>query len=73
LQPSSKGKNRAGGTTWACLKKWEGRDLPFYKGQLKTARFLIETVLPVTGGKMKSIQAASPAALEMEEESFGGL
>jgi hypothetical protein len=50
-----------------------GRDLLFYKGQVKTAQFFIETVLPVTRGKMDSIQAASPAALEMEEDWFGGL
>ncbi|MBN1104768.1 MAG: acyl-CoA dehydrogenase [Deltaproteobacteria bacterium] len=49
------------------------RDLPFYRGQLKTAQFFINTVLPVTRGRMDSIQAASPAALEMEEQSFGGL
>jgi hypothetical protein len=51
----------------------KGKDLPFYKGQIKTAQFFIETVLPVTRGKLDSIQAASPAALEMEEDSFGGL
>jgi alkylation response protein AidB-like acyl-CoA dehydrogenase len=51
----------------------KGRDLPFYKGQLKTAQFFIETVLPVARGKMESIQVASPAAVEMEEDSFGGL
>jgi hypothetical protein len=55
------------------LEGAKGRDLPFYNGQIKTAQFFIETVLPVTRGKMKSVQAASPAALEMEEESFGGL
>jgi alkylation response protein AidB-like acyl-CoA dehydrogenase len=49
------------------------KDLPFYKGQVKTAQFFIDTVLPITRGKMESIQAASPAALEIEEDSFGGL
>jgi alkylation response protein AidB-like acyl-CoA dehydrogenase len=49
------------------------KDLPFYRGQLKTAQFFIETVLPATRGKMESIQAASPAALEIEDDSFGGL
>ncbi len=48
----------------------KGRDLPFYKGQVKTAQFFIETVLPVTKGKMDSIQAGSPAALEIDEDSF---
>jgi len=50
-----------------------GKDLPFYKGQIKTAQFYVETVLPVANGAMNSIQEASPAALDIEEESFGGL
>jgi alkylation response protein AidB-like acyl-CoA dehydrogenase len=49
------------------------KDLPFYKGQVKSAQFFIDTVLPTTKGKMESIQAASPAALEIEDDSFGGL
>jgi hypothetical protein len=55
------------------IQEAKGRDISFYKGQLKTAQFFIDTVLPVTRGKMDSVQAASPAALEMDEESFGGL
>jgi alkylation response protein AidB-like acyl-CoA dehydrogenase len=55
------------------IKGATARDLPFYRGQITTAQFFIETLLPVTRGKMESIQDASPAALEMEEESFGGL
>ncbi|HEX9911575.1 MAG TPA: acyl-CoA dehydrogenase, partial [Desulfatiglandales bacterium] len=51
----------------------KGKDIAFYKGQGKTAQFFIEAVLPITRGKMDSIQAASPAALEMEEDWFGGL
>ncbi len=57
----------------AKIQEAGARDLPFYKGQVKTAQFFIDTVLPVSRGKMDSIQAASPAALEMEEEGFGGL
>jgi alkylation response protein AidB-like acyl-CoA dehydrogenase len=49
------------------------KDIPFYRGQVKTAQFFMDTVLPVTRGKMDSIQAASPAAVEMEDDSFGGL
>ncbi|RJR41999.1 MAG: acyl-CoA dehydrogenase [Desulfobacteraceae bacterium] len=51
----------------------KGRDTAFYKGQVKSAQFYIDTVLPVVNGRMQSIQAASPAAMEIEEESFGGL
>jgi alkylation response protein AidB-like acyl-CoA dehydrogenase len=49
------------------------KDLPFYRGQVKTAQFFIDMVLPITRGKMDSIQAASPAALEIEDDSFGGI
>jgi alkylation response protein AidB-like acyl-CoA dehydrogenase len=55
------------------IKGATARDLPFYRGQIKTAQFFIETVLPVTRGKMESIQEGSPAALEIDEDSFGGL
>jgi hypothetical protein len=51
----------------------KGRDTAFYKGQLKSAQFYMDTVLPVVNGRMQSIQDASPAALEIEEESFGGM
>jgi len=51
----------------------KGRDTAFYKGQVKSAQFYMDTVLPVANGRMQSIQAASPAAMEIEEESFGGL
>lgn len=49
------------------------KDVSFYKGQLKTAKFFIETVVPVSVGKMNSICDMSSAAMEIEEESFGGL
>lgn len=51
----------------------KGRDTAFYKGQIKSAQFYMDTVLPVVNGRMQSIQEASPAAMEIEEESFGGL
>ncbi|PKN27251.1 MAG: acyl-CoA dehydrogenase [Deltaproteobacteria bacterium HGW-Deltaproteobacteria-21] len=51
----------------------KGRDTAFYKGQIKSAQFYMDTVLPVVNGRMQSIQDASPAAMEIEEESFGGI
>ncbi|ACL05070.1 Acyl-CoA dehydrogenase domain protein [Desulfatibacillum aliphaticivorans] len=48
------------------------KDLAFYEGQIKTAQFFCETVLPVTEGRMKSIKNFSPAPLEMDEAAFGG-
>jgi alkylation response protein AidB-like acyl-CoA dehydrogenase len=55
------------------LEQAKERDLAFYKGQIKTADFFINTVLPVTKGKLDAIKKASPAALEMEEDGFEGL
>jgi len=48
------------------------KDVAFYEGQIKTADFFINTVLPVALGSMDSIVKGSKAALEMDEASFGG-
>jgi len=49
------------------------KDINFYEGQLKTAEFFIQTVIPVTCGKMDSIKESSGAAVTISEASFGGL
>jgi len=49
------------------------KDVNFYEGQLKTAEFFIQTVIPVTCGKMDSIKESSGAAVTISEASFGGL
>jgi len=49
------------------------KDINFYEGQLKTAEFFIQTVIPVTCGKMDSIKESSGAAVSISEASFGGL
>ena len=41
--------------------------------KLKTAEFFIQTVIPVTNGKMDSIKESSGAAVTISEASFGGL
>ena len=46
-------------------------DVAFYQGQLKTAEFYMSSMLPVTLGKIDSIQALNGAVVEMSEESFG--
>jgi alkylation response protein AidB-like acyl-CoA dehydrogenase len=48
------------------------KDKPFYEGQLKSCEFFIETVLPVTFGKMKAILGTSGAAIDISEDAFGG-
>jgi hypothetical protein len=49
------------------------KDVTFYEGQIKTAEFFIDTILPVTMGKMDAVLVSSPAAIEISAASFGGL
>ncbi len=47
------------------------KEKSFYRGIITSATFFIETVLPVTDGRMMSVQGLSSAALDMEDQSFG--
>jgi len=47
------------------------KDKSFYQGIITSAIFYIETVLPITHGRMISVQGLSSAALDMEEQAFG--
>jgi alkylation response protein AidB-like acyl-CoA dehydrogenase len=49
------------------------KEVVFYNGQIKTAEFYIHTELPVTMGKMNAIKSASAAAIQIDDDSFGGL
>lgn len=49
------------------------KDELFYKGQIKTAEFFINTLLPMTMGRMEAINGKCPAAIEIDDEGFGGL
>jgi len=53
-------------------KKPGKKDAAFYNGQIKSAEFFIYSILPITFGKMKAILAANGAAVEIEEDAFGG-
>ncbi|WDN88932.1 hypothetical protein BuS5_01900 [Desulfosarcina sp. BuS5] len=48
------------------------KDTAFYEGQVKTAQFFINTMLPVTAGKLDAISASDGSAVEISEASFGG-
>jgi alkylation response protein AidB-like acyl-CoA dehydrogenase len=50
----------------------KNKDAAFYDGQLKTAEFFINAMLPATMGKMNAINASHPAAIDIHEKSFGG-
>jgi len=47
--------------------------ISFYEGQIQSAKFFINTVLPVTHGKMVSIKDFDGSAVEIEDAGFGGL
>jgi hypothetical protein len=49
------------------------KDVSFYQGQVQTAKFFINTVLPVTSGQMTAIQDFDGSAIEIEDVEFGGL
>jgi alkylation response protein AidB-like acyl-CoA dehydrogenase len=49
------------------------KDVSFYQGQVQTAKFFINTVLPVTSGQMTAIQDFDGSAIEIEDGEFGGL
>jgi len=55
------------------LEKAKPKDREFYAGQVRTAEYFINSLLPVTRGKMNAIADGSPAAVEISEEAFGGL
>jgi alkylation response protein AidB-like acyl-CoA dehydrogenase len=48
------------------------KDTAFYQGQVKTASFYIDTVLPMTKGRLASIQEGCSAAIDMDNAGFGG-
>ncbi|MGB5746607.1 MAG: acyl-CoA dehydrogenase [Desulfobacterales bacterium] len=48
------------------------KDAVFYEGQLKSAEFFTHSILPATLGKMDAILATNSAAIDIEEDAFGG-
>jgi alkylation response protein AidB-like acyl-CoA dehydrogenase len=48
------------------------KDEKFLDGQIKSANFFIKNFLPVTNGKIDSIMDNCCAAIEIDDESFGG-
>ncbi len=48
------------------------KDEKFLEGQLKSAEFFINSILPVTKGKIDSIMANCCSPIDIDDESFGG-
>ncbi len=53
------------------LEKAKKKDVAFYEGQLKSAEYFINAVLPITLGKMNAILNNNGAAVEISEDAFG--
>jgi len=48
------------------------KDIAFYQGQVKSAEYFCEAILPITHGKMQAVLNTSAAPIAIEEASFGG-
>jgi len=48
------------------------KEAAFYDGQLKSAQYFIGAILPITIGKINAIKNTNGAAIEINENSFGG-
>jgi hypothetical protein len=51
----------------------KGRDAAFYEGQVKSAEFFIQCILPGTLGRMNAILKNGAAAVEISDAAFGGV
>ncbi len=50
----------------------KNKNAAFYEGQLKSAEYFIQTILPITIGKMNSIMESTSSVIDIPEASFGG-
>jgi alkylation response protein AidB-like acyl-CoA dehydrogenase len=48
------------------------KDEAFYKGQVKSLEYFVNSILPITSGKMDAIKATDGAAIAIADASFGG-
>lgn len=63
---------RAGVAAQALEKGAKKKDASYYEGQIKNADYFINNILPVTIGKISSIEKSGRAAVEISVEAFGG-
>jgi alkylation response protein AidB-like acyl-CoA dehydrogenase len=52
--------------------KVKEKDLEFYRSQIQTANYFINSILPITHGKMESVFSDDVSALEITAAGFGG-
>jgi alkylation response protein AidB-like acyl-CoA dehydrogenase len=53
-------------------KPAKNKKAAFYQGQLQTANYFINAVLPIAIGRMEAIASSDASTLEISEASFGG-
>jgi hypothetical protein len=53
-------------------KAGKNKETAFYEGQFQTARYFINSILPITMGKMNAIEAGDASTVEIPEAAFGG-
>ena len=63
---------RAGTAASKLVENKNKKNADFYEGQIKTAEFFIDNILPMTLGKMNAIEGSSNAVLEISDSGFGG-
>jgi alkylation response protein AidB-like acyl-CoA dehydrogenase len=63
---------RAGTAADLLAKGTRKKDEKFLEGQIKSAQHLINNFLPLTQGRIDTIMNGCAAAVEIEDESFGG-
>ncbi len=51
----------------------KNKNAAFYDGQVKTAAYFIDSLLPITVGKMNAITGEDHTIPEMDDRSFGGI
>ena len=49
----------------------KSKDAPFYEGQIKSAEYFTQVMLPVTYGRMNAILSGSTVSIDIPEEAFG--
>ncbi len=52
-------------------KAAKNKDAAFYEGQMQSAKYFINSILPITMGRMNAIEIGDPAVVDIPESSFG--
>jgi hypothetical protein len=54
------------------IKTAKKKDQDFYDGQFKQLDFFVQSILPISLGKMEAIRNNCEAAVEISDDAFGG-